>query len=305
MDVGQLLAFVDIARRGNLSRSAEALYLTQPAVSARVRRLEDELGSALFVRTARGMRLTATGRTFLPFAQRALDAVAAGRIAVAELERGAAGELSIGAAPAVSTYVLPPLLKRFSDLHPNVRLSVRTGHSEEVLELVLRDQVQVGIVRALRHPDVRTMPLYDDRLVLVAHPDDPLARRGEISIEALADAQLVLFDRTSSYHQLTSALFREAGVTPRGILEVDNIEATKKMVQQGIGVALVPGAAVAADLAGGSLVSVTIKDARPVRRPIVAIRRRDAPSGPRMVRDFVALLEERAPARAEGSPTAQ
>lgn len=294
MDLGQLAAFAEIARRGNLSRAAETLYVTQPAVSARVQRLERELGSILFVRTGRGMRLTATGRAFLPFAERALDAVSTGRVAVAELEQGSAGELSIGAAPAVSTYVLPPLLKAFVDRHPNVHLSVRTGHSEEVLELVLRDQVQLGIVRALRHPEVRTTPLYDDQLVLVAHPSDPFAVRGEIRLEELAEAQLVLFDRTSSYHQLTSAFFREAGVIPRGVLELDNIEATKKMVQQGLGVALVPEAAVAAELADGSLEAVTIADARPVRRQIVAIRRRDAGSGPAAVRDFIALLEERA-----------
>ena len=295
MDLGQLAAFAEVARRRNLTRAAEALFLTQPAVTARVQRLERDLETSLFVRTGRGMRPSATGHAFLPYAERALEAVAHGRAAVAELEQGTAGELSIGAAPAVSTYVLPPLLKVFVDTHPNVHLSVRTGHSEEVLDLVLRERVQLGIVRALRHPDVRTTPLYDDELVLVAHPDDPFARGAEISVEELATAQLVLFDRTSSYHQLTSAFFREAGVTPRGVLELDNIEATKKMVQQGLGVALVPEAAVTAELADRSLVAVRIADARPVRRQIVAIRRRDGGLGPRSVRDFVALLEARSP----------
>src|SRR3712207_9097265 len=122
MDLGQLAAFADIARRGNLSRAAEALYVTQPAVSARVQRLERELGSTLFVRTSRGMRLTATGRAFLPFAERALEAVATGRLAGAEAEQGGAGGVSIRAGPPAVTEVIPAPPKAILDLPPNVDL---------------------------------------------------------------------------------------------------------------------------------------------------------------------------------------
>src|SRR5919202_622683 len=163
MEIGQLAAFIEVARRENLSRAAET--------------------------------------------------VAEGRKAVEELRRGSGGRLAIGAAPAVSTYVLPSHLKSFADRHPNVQLSVRTGHSEEVLELVLRGQVQLGLARTVRHPDVTATPLYEDQLVLVVHPAHPFAERGEILMDDFADAQLILFDRTSSYHQLTNTFFREAGVT--------------------------------------------------------------------------------------------
>lgn len=292
MEIGQLAAFVEVARRENLSRAAEALHVTQPALTARLQRLESELATSLFLRTGRGMRLTESGRAFLPHAERALEAVSEGRLAVEAFERGSAGHLAIGAAPAVSTYVLPSLLKSFADLHPNIRLSVRTGHSEEVLELVLRQQVQVGIGRGVRHPDVTATPLYEDQLVLVVHPSHPFVEAAEIATEDLAEAQLILFDRTSSYHQLTSAFFREAGVTPRGVLELDNIDATKKMVQQGLGVALLPQTAVVEELADGSLAAISISDAEPVRRQIVALRRRDAGPATGPVADFMDLLAE-------------
>jgi DNA-binding transcriptional LysR family regulator len=291
MDVDQLSSFAEVARRGNLSRAAETLRVTQPALTARLQRLEGELGTPLFVRTGRGMRLAESGRAFLPHAERALSELEDGRRVVTELQRGSVGHLAIGAAPAVSTYVLPSLLKSFADRHPNVQLSVRTGHSEEVLELVLRDQVQLGLVRAIRHPDVKTTPLYEDHLVLVVHPSHPFAERGVIATEDLAEAQLILFDRTSSYHQLTSAFFREAGVTPRGVLELDNIDATKKMVRQGLGVALLPQTAVVDELADGSLSAVRIRDGEPVRRQIVAIQRRDAGPATAPVSDFMELLE--------------
>ena len=217
MRLAQIEGFVEVARSQKLGQAASELFITQPALTARIQRLEQELGVPLFVRTPTGMRLTDPGRTFLPWAVRALDAVDEGRRHVEELARGGAGELAIGAAPAVSTYVLPALLKSFSDDLPNVSLVVRTGHSEEILDMVLRGEVEVGLVRALLHPQIQSMPFYEETLVLVTDPSHPFAARTRISIVEIAEAQLILFDRTSSYHGLTSSFFREAGVTPRGV----------------------------------------------------------------------------------------
>ena len=292
MLLSQLEGFVEIARRGSVSRAAEALFVTQPALSARLKSLESQVGAQLFVRTGRGVRLSEAGHAFLPYAQRALEAVSEGHRLVGEVARGGAGELALGAAPAVSTYVLPAILERFHLEHPNVRLAVRTGHSEEVLDLVLHEQVQIGLVRALRHPEIESVPLYEDELVLVANPAHRFAAAGEIAVEEMSEEQLILFDRTSSYHDLSSAFFREAGVVPRGVMELDNIDATKKMVRQGLGVALLPHTAVAEELEAGTLRSVTIADAVPVRRRIVAIRRRDAGPPAGVVAAFLATLEE-------------
>jgi DNA-binding transcriptional LysR family regulator len=272
---------VEVARQGSVSRAAENLLVSQPALTARLKRLEEELGASLFVRQPRGMRLTEAGEAYLPFAMRALDTLAEGRHVVNAYEGGGAGRLALGAAPAVSTYVLPALLKRFAVGHPRVAVSVRTGHSEEVLDLVLREQVDLGLVRALRHPEIVNTPLYEDRLVLVVEPEHRFASRRGIEVAEIGQEQVILFDRTSSYHELTSAFFRRAGVLPAGVMELDNIDAAKKMVQEGFGVALLPGTAVAGELEAGVLREVAITDAEPVRREIVAIRRRGGgrPSG--------------------------
>jgi DNA-binding transcriptional LysR family regulator len=276
MLLSQLEAFVEAARRGNVSRAAEALFLTQPALSARLKGLESTLGVELLVRTRRGVRLSEAGKEFLPFAQRALDAVSEGRQLVAELSRGSAGRLAIGAAPAVSTYVLPGMLARFRAAMPNAQLIVRTGHSEEVLEMVLRGQVDLGLVRELRHPEIVEAPLYEDELVLVFEPGHPFAGRRRIKVAEVASEHLILFDRTSSYHELTSDLFRQEGVVPRGVMELDTIDAAKKMVEQGLGVALLPHTAVASELADGRLSTAKLAEADAIRRRIVAVRRRDA-----------------------------
>lgn len=292
MLIAQLEAFLAVAERRSVSRAAKALYLTQPALSARLRNLERELGVDLFERTPRGVRLTQAGHALRPYAQRVVQTIADARRALTELATGNGERLVLGAAPAASAYLLPALLKRFQRLHPDVQVIVLTGHSEDVLEMVLRERVQVGVVRELGHPDVLTIPISVDEVVLVVHPDHPFAQRGAIDVEELHVARLIMFDRTTSYFELTSPFFRETGVVPRALMEVDNVEAAKKMVEQALGAALLPRNAVADELAAGLLVEVPIEGAPPVRRTIAAIRRRHslAPAG--LADAFVTMARE-------------
>ncbi|HKF19168.1 MAG TPA: LysR family transcriptional regulator [Candidatus Dormibacteraeota bacterium] len=287
--------FLEVARLGSVSRAAEALYVTQPTLTARLHALERELGERLFVRGRQGMRLTDAGRAFFPYAERAVRALRDGRHAIDEIGNAAAGQLLLAAAPAVSTYVLPAVLERFVSAHPRVEVTVRTGHSEDVLQMVLRDEVQLGLGRAIRHPDVELEAFHKEELVLVVAPDHPFARQQCVSITEVGTEQLILFDRTSSYYEITQAAFLAAGVTLRGLMELDNIEAAKKMVERGLGVALLPRTAVRREVEARELRMVDLSDAVPMTRQIVAMRRRDAgpPSG--LVGAFLELLKAISP----------
>jgi DNA-binding transcriptional LysR family regulator len=287
----QVEGFVAVVRQGNVRRAAETLYISQPALTARIQALEADLGTVLFRRTRSGMELTNAGRAFLPYAERALESLRGGAALVRELEEGVVGELAIGAAPAFSAYVLPELLARFVTAHPNVRLLVRTGHSEGLVDMVVRGEVEMAIIRPLRDARVISRPLYEDELVLVARPDHPFALAGRIDVSAIHGAQLILFDRTSSYYELTNALFRQAGVVPRGVMELDNIEAAKRMVERGLGVALLPATAVADSLANETLRAVTLVGAGTIRRQMVAVEKPGARSRPPAVQSFAALLD--------------
>ncbi|HEX4214324.1 MAG TPA: LysR substrate-binding domain-containing protein [Candidatus Dormibacteraeota bacterium] len=188
MLIGQVQGFLEVARLGSVSRAADVLHVTQPTLTARLHSLEAELGVHLFIRTPKGMRLSDAGRAFLPFAERALTALSDGRRAVNDLERGLAGQLLLAAAPAVSTYLLPPVLARFVDRHPRVEVAVRTGHSEDVLQMVLREEVQIGLGRALHHPDVELRPFHEEELVLAVPPDHPFALQPRVPLRELACA---------------------------------------------------------------------------------------------------------------------
>jgi DNA-binding transcriptional LysR family regulator len=290
MLLAELEAFAEVARLASVSRAAEELHVTQPALTARLRSLETDVGAALFVRSRRGMALTDAGRALLPYAQRAIVQVLEGRRALEQLREGKTGELLIGAAPAVSTYLLPRVLRSFQGTHPGVRIGVRTGHTEEVLAMVLRREVDVGVGRPVRHAEAMLIPVFDDELILVAAADHPFARRVQVRVRELAEERLILFDRASSYYELTSSLVRQAGVVPESVLELDNVEAAKKMVLAGLGVALLPRMALDAELRSRSLRQVRLVGASSIRRPIVAIRRRDAgePIGP--VAAFLTIL---------------
>ncbi len=292
MQVERMETFLRIARTGSVTKAARSLGLSQPALSERLRALEREVGVELFARTRRGVRLSEAGRALLPHAERAIGALDEGRHAVERIRRGEVDRLALGAAPAVSTYALPGALRRFQQAHPNVHLSVRTGHSEEILDLVLAEEVDVGIVREIRHAEMEVEPLYEDELVLVVDRAHPFAERGRIRIAELAREHLVTFDRASSYNELTQALFRQAAVTPRGIIELDNVEAAKRCVARGLGVALLPRQAVRDELAARTLRPVAMVGARPIRRRIVAIRRKDAGPPDRAVAEVLGLIRE-------------
>src|ERR671936_1667304 len=275
MLLAQVEGFLEVARRGNLSRAAEAMFLTQPTLTARLHALEREMGQPLFTRTRRGMRLTDAGQAFLPYAERAMRAVRDGKQALLEISAASAGRLVLGAAPAVSTYVLPAVLQKFAVDHPRVDVAVRTGHSEDLLQMLLREEIQLALVRAMRHPDVESVPLYDEELVLVVPPDHPFTKRKEVGVADVGQERLIFFDRSSSYYELTQGFFLSLGVSPREVMELDNVEAAKKMVERRLGIALLPRTAVARELATGTLRLVKVGDGPRLAQHIVAIRRRD------------------------------
>ena len=182
------------------------------------------------------------------------------------------------------------VLEHFVAAHPRVEVSVRTGHSEDVVELVLRDEVQIGLGRAIRHPDLELRAFHTEDLVLVCAPDHPFTQLSNVTMAQVAAEKLIMFDRTSSYYEITQGAFLSAGVSLRGLMELDSIEAAKKMVERDLGVALLPGTAVARELAGKTLRTVKMLDAPPMQNTIVAYRRRDAGKPEGIVAAFLELL---------------
>jgi len=289
VDLGQVEAFVQVAQQRSFSKAAETLFLTQPSVTARIQSLERDLGEALFERNGRGVRLTEMGSAFLPYARRALKALQEGRDAIEGMRNLDIGTLKLGSALTVSTYVLPPILKRYCAAHPGVEVSVHTGRSEQVLQMVLSDEVHCALERTVHHADIITIPLYEDDLVLVAAPDHRFSSERRASIEEVGRESLVLFDKGSSYNALIQGVFRQHGIVPKTTMDMDTIEATKKMVEEGLGIALLPKVSAEREVDMGRLVPIAITNATLPRRQISLIFRKNR-KHPRAVQAFFTLL---------------
>ena len=287
MELGQLEAFVQVAAHRSFSRAAEVLYLTQPSVTARIQSLERELSEELFERSGRSVRLTDAGQTFLVYAERALTDVQEGRNALEALRNVESGTLRIGSALTISTYVLPRILKSYRGHYAGVDVSIRTGRSDDVLDLLLNDEVQVGLVRSLHHPEIELIHLYDDEVVLITSHTHPFAQARAANIEQVSREPVIFYDKGSSYYGLINGIFREAGLVPIHAMQLDSLEATKKMVEEGLGIAILPRVSVERELKLGILVEIEITGTSRFKRQIALIYRRNR----KHARTVVAFVE--------------
>src|SRR6059036_2461901 len=277
MEIPQVEAFLAVGTFGGFRRAADALRVTQPAVSARIRALEDSLNVRLFERGKPGLALSAAGRALRPHAEQLLQSVALARQAVHDLRPTSGGAIQIAAVLSICTYLLPDVLKRFQTAHPSVMITVRSGHSKEVLELVLRGEAEIGLARSLHHPEVETVSLRNDPLVLVGRAASWPTSTRRARLAQIADRPLIFFDRGSSDWTLTQGLFRRAGLVPNVALEVETIETAKRMVERGMGLAFLPLLAVGRELRRRSLVAIEIVDAEPIARSLDVIQDRKRP----------------------------
>lgn len=271
MEILQLETFLAVASYGGFHRAAEALHISQPAVSARIGALEHSLGTRLFERGPAGFSLSAAGKTLRPHAEQLLRQVAVARQAVHELRPAFGGALPIAASLSICTYLLPEVLKNYQSKHPEVVVSVRSGNSAQVLKMVLDGEVEFGLARSLHHPEVETISLRDDPLILVGHPRHTAMGSRRVRLEEVESLPIISYDRGSSDWTLTNGLFRRAGLLPNIVLEVETIEACKRMVLRKLGLAFLPQIAVHDELRRKKLVTLEITDAEPLRRSLDVI----------------------------------
>ena len=291
MEILQLETFLAVATYGGFHRAAEALRISQPAVSARISTLEESLGTRLFEREHGKFSLSLAGKALRPHAEQLLRQVSIARQAVHELYPAAGGPLPIAASLSICTYLLPEVLKKYQESHPNVIVSVRSGNSSQVLKMVLDGEVDLGIARSLNHPEVETIQLRDDPLILVGHPGHPALARKKVRLEELESMPIISYDRGSSDWTLMNGLFRRDGLLPNIVLEVETIEACKRMVLRKLGLAFLPQIALVEELRRGRLCPLEITDSEPLRRSLDVILPRRRPLS-KSAKELVAGLRE-------------
>lgn len=271
MNIEQFKAFVYVALTGSFSKAGEILFVSQPSISARIKSLEESLGYPLFHRKSKNITLTTEGETFLPFAENILDELLNGLDAIQQKTSTTKGVLNIASVLTVAQYILPELISEFHTRYPNVIPMIQTGHSHNVLDMVLNHEVPLGISRSVSHPDIHTVHLIDDEMILAVYPEHSFFDRSNVTIEDVAQEPLILFNRGSVDRTLIDNTFNSMNVVPNVVMEVDNIELVKQMIKKRLGIGLLPKFAIENTLKKKSLGIVNIDNLPQLSRPFQLI----------------------------------
>lgn len=239
---------VAVAETSNFTRAAERCMVVQSALSHQIARLERELGAKLFERTSRRVLLTPAGEAFLPAARQALDAAERARAEVAAAAGEIRGRLAIGAIPTVTAVDLPLVLRRFHQRHREVRISLRSGASEEFVERVRQGTLDVaflGLPPGARPKGVRGRELARGDLVAVVTPGHPLAGEERVTLSRLAGEPFVDFPAGTAGRSQSDEAFAAAGIAREVAFEVSTPDFMARLIRLGLGIGMLPEAFVA------------------------------------------------------------
>jgi len=259
VDLFQLETFLTVAREGSFSRAAKKLYRTQPAVSQTVRKLEDEIGESLFDRSSREGILTDTGKVLLEYAEKLLNMRVEAMGALQELREMNKGKLCIAANEFTCLYLLP-ILNEFRRVHPMVRVTIERSFASKIPDQLLNHSVEMGVLTFRPDDSLRSIVVYRDELAFVVPPTHPLARVKDVTIKQLGAEYFVAHHVPSPYRAKVLETFQKRKVPLHMDVELPTIEAIKKFVGLGNGVALIPAICLEAELQRGELVAVPCKD---------------------------------------------
>lgn len=299
MDLSLLRTFATAARLQNFHQTAERLFMAQPTVTSHIRSLEKILGFDLFERIGKRVRLTPAGERFLPHALKVIETYEHAVHEMTAWRQGYNTRLQMVVSPVVANSMLPARLKAFTATHPQVEVIVLTAASPDISQAVVTGKAQLGLSRQpSTHPDTTCEVLYEDPVVLVAWPDCRGPDGAPPDWHGLLERHLVL---TRNHPMYWDDLLLALGERQPWLrtLEVDRVDITKRMVEEGLGVSFLPVSSVTRELQEGRLVSIPVAGLRlPVAHTYLILPAERALPEPAL--DFVTEL--RATFRASGSP---
>jgi DNA-binding transcriptional LysR family regulator len=259
----QLHIFYTVAEKGSFSYAAQALHMTQPAVTMQVQSLEDYFGTKLFNRSTKKIELSEAGRTLMPFAKRSIDLIKETDVSMSKFTHMLEGRLHLGASMTVGEYILPRLLGPFGKEYPNISISMKVINTRQILEEVLNHQLNFGIVEAdVRHPDLYTEAVMSDELVLIFPPDHPLADKPVITIEEVLQYPFVLREQGSGTRTVMEEELEKVGCDPTDmkiVMELGSTGAVKSAVEAGLGISILSQSSLKHEAALGVLVTRKIE----------------------------------------------
>jgi len=274
MDLDQLHTFLEIVRLKSFSKAAQTCFRTQPAISAQVRQLEQEIGTALFERLGTRISLTPAGRIFADYAEQILDLRRRSQDAINELERTPRGELLIAANESTCIYVLPGVFAQFKVEFPNVQLQVDRSYGSRVVEAVLENQADFGFAQLpIDDKKLQVLKIHTDEVKMIVPPDHPLVAKKSVVCRDLMGVPLLLPKSGTTRNRLNAWLESVEDMIQVS-MELDSTEMIKRFVMANLGVSFLAASNCEEDVRSGKIVAVSLSPEPMVRR-LALIYRRD------------------------------
>src|SRR5438552_9926010 len=275
MELSQLEVFLMVAREGRFSRAAEKLFRTQSAVSQTIRKLEDELGEPLFDRSSREGVLTDAGQTLKEYAEKLVNLRADAQEALVQLRQLQKGKLAIAANEFTALYLLP-VLTEFRRLHPMIKVTVQRSLGSHVPDDLLRHNSELGVLTYdPQESELHSVVVYLDELIFVVPPSHPLAGERQVSIRQLGAESFVAHIVSSPYREKVIQTCKRHQTPLHMDIELPTLQAIKRFVAMGNGVALLPEISVENELARGELVRIPVRELR-LHRKLRLVYRKSA-----------------------------
>ena len=249
-----------VARERSFSRAAEVLGRTQPAISQAIQRLELDVGEKLFDRSSKDGTLTTAGEVLLDYGRQMMNLRYSAQAALVEMRNLHHGKVTISANEHTVFFLLP-VITEFRNQHPLIKIEVQRGVASRIPMQILAREVELGVISFTPNDEsVRSVPVMTDELTMIVSPDHKFAGRSEVSITELGDEIFVAHNAPSPYRKQVIETF-EKHRTPLNIrVELPSLEAIKKLVEKGVGIALVPRLSAESEIASGQLIALSVKE---------------------------------------------
>ena len=273
MHLETLKVFCDVVETRSFSTAASQNFVTQSAVSQQVRMLEDRWGRRLLERTRGNVQLTPAGEILYQASKEIVQRFQQMEAQFQAASSVVSGTVRVATVHSVGLYELSASLKRYLKAFPQVRLHLEYSRSSKIYEDAVRGHIDLGVVAfPSRRPGVTVIPFRQDRLVLVVPPGHPLARQRSVAVRKLSGEPLVGYERDIPTRKETDRFLRRHGAEVRYVMELDNVETIKRVVEIGHGIAILPEASVRPEVTQKSLAAVQLAD-ETLLRPLGIIHR--------------------------------
>jgi len=291
MQIESLKVFCDLTETESFTRAAQINHITQSAVSQQISSLERQFKSLLIERSKKRFRLTREGQVLYEASKQIVLTYEGLHSRLQELKDIISGTIRVSTIYSIGLHDLPPYIKRYLKTYPTVNVHVEYRRANQVYEDVLGNVVDMGLVAyPIRDPKLETVALRKESLVLICHPQHPLAKSKSVKLSSLAGQKFVAFEPDIPTRKAIDKVLREGGVQVMPVMEFDNVETVKRAVEIDAGVAMVPIGTVTQEVTKQTLAALQIEDAE-LYRPLAVIYKKNKVLSTAM-KHFIATLKE-------------